>query len=348
LKNFIFFLFTFWCCDCTGQTSDSFTLSGSINVDSGMICLYGSGSNTAFPANFNFSPVPVKNGKFRIDGKISNPYEVRLLLKVGSGYISSGFFIEPGTQTIICNADSSREIPDIHNATMQEYLTEYRSPAYQSLDTIGDYHLKNLQRSKYLHLYAQKHPDSYVALWEVSARSLFGYDEQSDSAFMVLSDKMKSSDPGVLIHDELNHLRLTRIGAEFPKINVVDLQGKNREISFASLNSKFTLVDFWFSHCSACIGQFSDYIKIVNDYQHKGFTMIGLSNDTSKTNINAWKDIIKKRALNWSQYRVSMELINNLRINAFPINFLLDGSGKIIASDLDTKQVSDFLRANLN
>ncbi len=40
--------------------------------------------------------------------------------------------------------------------------------------------------------------------------------------------------------------------------------------------------------------------------------------------------------------------MNNLRISSFPFNFLLDSSGRIIAKDLGTKEVSDFLQAKLN
>jgi thiol-disulfide isomerase/thioredoxin len=319
-------------------------------VDSGMINLYSRGSNTAFPKDFNFSPVPLKNGKFRIEGKISIPYEVILQLKVGGqfAYISGGFFIEPGVQTIICNADSLREIPNIQNASMLEYLKEYCSTEYYSQDTIKNYDKEMAARNEYLLQYAQRHPDSYVSLWEISNRLKGGFDLQMDSAFSLLSDKIKSSFAGMLIQDDLNHLRLTRTGAEFPTMNVVDLQSKSQEISWGSLHSKYILVDFWFSHCSACIGEFPNYIKIVDEYRNKGFTMIGISIDTSAENIIAWKDVIKNKSLKWSQFRVSMETTNNLRISLCPTNFLLDGSGKIIARDMDTGQVSEFLAAKLN
>jgi thiol-disulfide isomerase/thioredoxin len=350
LKKLTFIIL--FCCfqSSRGQNNDSFTLSGSINVDSGMLNLFEAGNITTYPENFNFSPVPVTKGKFRIEGKINSPYEVRLYLKVGNQikYVSEGFFIEPGMQTIICNADSSREIPDINNASMFEFLKEYHSIEYNSLDTISNYDKEKVARNEYLFQYAQKHPYSYVALWAISVRSRGGYDFLLDSAFLILSDKIKSSIAGILIQDELNHLRLTKTGAEFPAMNVIDLQNKIHEISWKSLHSKYILVDFWFSHCSACIGQFQDYIKIVDNYKNKGFTMIGITMDTSAVNIAAWKDVIKNRSLNWIQFRVPVETINNLRISGFPTSFLLDSTGKIIANDMDTKQLSEFLQSNLN
>ncbi len=315
-----------------------------------MINLFEAGNITTYPENFNFSPVPVRKGKFRIAGEINSPYEVRLYLKVGNQikYVSEGFFIEPGMQIIICNADSSKEIPDIQNTSMIEFLKEYHSIEYNSLDTISNYEKEKSAKNVYLHQYAQRHPYSYVALWAISLRSRGGYDPQLDSAFLILSDKIKSSNAGILIQDELNHLRLTRTGAEFPAMNVINLQSKSQEISWGSLHSKYILVDFWFSHCSACIGQFPSLIKIVDNYQNKGFTLIGISIDTSVADINAWKEVIKNKSLNWRQFRVTMETTNNLRISGCPTSFLLDGSGKIIANDLDTRQLSDFLAAKLN
>jgi thiol-disulfide isomerase/thioredoxin len=350
LKKLSFLILLFWYHSSRGQTNDSFVLSGSINVDSGMINLYSRGSNTAFPKDFNFSPVPVKNGKFKIEGKISTPYEVILQLKVGGQftYLSGGFFIEPGVQNIICNADSLREIPNIQNASMLEYLKEYRSTEYYSLDTIKNYDKEMAARNEYLLQYAQRHPDSYVSLWEISNRLKGGFYSQMDSAFGELSDKIKSSSVGMLIQDDLFHLRLTRTGLAFPALNAFDLQGKSHEILWGSLDSKYILVDFWFSHCSACISEFPNFIKIVGKYQNKGFTMIGISNDTSAFEITAWKDVIKNKSLNWTQFRVPRETTNNLRISLYPTNFLLDGSGRIIANNLDTKQLSDFLATKLN
>lgn len=314
-----------------------------------MISLYGSADITVYPKDFNFSPVPVKDGKFQITGKISDPCQVMLILRVGDKptYISGSFFIEAGMQTIKCNVDSLRKVPDIRNSTMFEYLNEYCSPEYQSIAANQDYYFRNTSYRHYLHTYANKHSESYVALWEIARMLKDGYDEQPDSAFKALSNTMKISGTGIQVQDELSHLRMTKTGAEFPKMNTFDLQGKSRDISQLYLHSTYTLVDFWFAHCAACISQFPDYIKIVSEYQQKGFTLIGISNDTSKNDIKSWKDIIKNKSLNWHQYRVTRVTTDDLRIILFPTNFLLDGSGKIVAGNIDTKQLADFLHDKL-
>jgi thiol-disulfide isomerase/thioredoxin len=350
MKRFIFILLFIWWHTCAGQTKGFFRLTGTINRDSGMINLYSIGNITDFPKYFNFSPVPVRHGKFIIEGKISHPYQVMFILKASGviTYISDGFFIEPGVQNITCNADSLKEIPIIHNSTMIEYLQKYRSVEYQSFDTINDYYKKKILERKYLYRYAQKNPESYVALWEVSKKLEGGYNIQLDSSFMVLSDKIKSSNAGKLIRNDLNHLVLTDTGKIFPQINIIDLEGKTRKLSYINKNVKYVLIDFWFSHCPPCLQQFPDYLIFVNKYGNKGFNIIGISSDSSPGDIEAWKKVIRSQSLNWLQYRASNETMRNLRITGAPYNFLLDNSGKIIAKDLSAKEVSDFLQTNLN
>ena len=336
-----------------GQKNKPFTLSGTINVDSGMICFAPVGRNSDYPPDFNFSFVQVRKGKFIIQGNISHPMKVNLKVRLNgiNIYISDGFFIENGKQTIICKSDTTswnREIPDIHNSTMVEYLNQYRTPEYLSLDTLSDYYLGKKLKIEYLYRYAQKHPDSYVALWELSTELQGGYKRRLDSIFDLLSVRIKSSYAGRLIVNNIKHQALTDTGRIFPVIHVVDLEDKTHTLSFDTLKIRYVLIDFWFSHCGPCLSEFPEYIKITGTYQNKGFAMTGISRDSSQADIEAWKKVIHSESLNWLQYRTDEATINNLDINWFPWNFLLDRSGKIIAKNLDTKQLSDFLASHLN
>jgi thiol-disulfide isomerase/thioredoxin len=316
-----------------------------------MISLYPAGITSDYPKGFLFSEFPVENGKFLVNGKISNPMEVFLGLKVGGQltYISGPLFIEPGTQAVTCNADSLRKIPDIHNESMLEYLQKYLSTEYQSLDSIDDCYKRGSLERLYLFGYAQKHPASYVALWEISRDLMFvGYEKNLDSAFTVLSDEIKRSETGKYIKDDLRQLALTDTGKLFPNINVVDLEGKSHPLDYRAKKAKYILIDFWFSHCGPCLQQFPDYVEMVGKFQSKGFQMIGISSDSTARDIETWKGLIKSKSLRWVQYRTGAETMKNLRITIAPFNFLLDSSGRIIAKDLGTKEVSDFLQANLN
>jgi thiol-disulfide isomerase/thioredoxin len=335
---------------CYGQKTDSFRLLGTVNSDIGTIQLAAVGNAGDYPKDFNFTAVPIVHGRFLITGKIEHPYEVMLMLDTGGIhlYISGRFFIDTGNQSIVCDAQSLREIPAINNSTMWEYVNQYRSSTFQAFDTITNYKLQDSLEKRYLYLYAQKHPDSWVAIWMISHYLIYGYDQMIDSAFNKLSTNLQASNTGISVKTDLEHLALTGLGKIFPKFEVYSLNGKSEVLNYLNKNPKYILIDFWFSHCGPCIGQFPDYIQMVKKYQSKGFTMFGISSDTSAADIDLWKYIIKSNSLNWIQYRTTKATMNNLHIFLAPWNFLLDNEGRILGRDMETKEIANFLKTNLN
>jgi thiol-disulfide isomerase/thioredoxin len=226
-------------------------------------------------------------------------------------------------------------------------MHSYFSPEWQALDTVSDYNQRKNGMMTYVKEYAKKYPDSYVSLLELATNLREGYNPSLDSGFSYLSAGLKSGYTGRQLQNDLRHLRLTAVGKPFPRMTYFDIAGQKKQLTYPALKAKYILVDFWFAHCSACIGQFPDYIKIVNNYKNKGFTLIGISSDESVENITAWKNVIKEKFLNWTQYRTDDASIKNVRINAYPANFLLNSEGIIVAKDLDTQQVADFLKEKL-
>jgi thiol-disulfide isomerase/thioredoxin len=328
---------------------DSFTLSGNINRDSGLVTLMPGGFYQDYPELLNFKPVPVSHGKFIIRERLKYPIYVSLDFSSGTQrYITDRFFIEPGAQHIECNADSQREIVNIQNAAMAEFNTAYCSNEYHLIDTVSDFYKRWALKKIYLYRYAQNHPDSYVALWQMSRYLDNGYNKWLDSAYAVLSAEVKNTETGKLIGADLKKLELIDTGKLFPKLTLTDIHGNPKKISFSGPLSKYTLVDFWFAHCSACNGEFPTYIELYNKYHDKGFSIVGISIDSSSSNIQAWKEIIKTRPLRWDQYRTNKKTVDDFRISGYPSNFLLDSSGKIIAVNLLSSEIADLIRIKLN
>ena len=352
-KKLLFVSLSLWTNIAHSQKNHSFTLYGTIDIDSGTMRFSPAANENDYPAHFNFSPVPVVKGKFLIKGNLQTPVKLMLFCSEAGNlvYVSKGFYLDSGTQTVICKKDTTgynREIPDIHNETMDIYMHSYFSSEWQALDTISDYDQEVKMKMTYFTEYVKKYPDSYVSLWELAENLKRGYDPALDSGFSYLSPELKSGYSGRQLGNDLRHLRLTTVGKPFPTVTYFDISGNRKQISYQALKTKYTLVDFWFAHCSACIGQFPDYVKVVNNFKNKGFTMISISSDISVANITAWKNVIKEQSLNWAQYRTDVASIKNLRINGFPANFLLNSEGIIIAKGLDPQQLADFLKEKLN
>lgn len=63
------------------------------------------------------------------------------------------------------------------------------------------------------------------------------------------------------------------IGSSLPEFSVTDLQG--RPLSSADLRGKVVLVDFWATWCQPCKKEMPGYQKLVDNYDPRGFLVIG-------------------------------------------------------------------------
>ena len=312
----------------------------------------------------------IDHGKFTFTGTAPYPLGVKLLSKSGPGYLTSLFYIEAGTQTILCDKDSLREIPKITNNSMKElkgsyhdafinYNSDYYSieAKYDSLHKVYNGHLPKellIQRddenrqlgSEYnrtLIAYTQNHPDSYVALWKIAERLAFSYVPAIDTIYAQFSGVIKQTFTGKALKKSLDEEKSTNIGVAFPRLTVADTNRLTKILAVTNGKHKYTLVDFWFSHCPPCLGQFPKYKKIYDSYKNNGLEIIGISVDRTEA-LNDWKKVIREKELPWPQYLDENGTIaTSMVITSFPRNFLLDEHGIIIRKDITPEQLEQIL-----
>ncbi|WP_207503464.1 TlpA disulfide reductase family protein [Telluribacter humicola] len=106
-------------------------------------------------------------------------------------------------------------------------------------------------------------------------------------------------------------------------------------ISLSSLRGKYVLIDFWAAWCGPCRMENPNVVKMYNKYKDKGFTIFGVSLDSSK---DAWLGAIKKDGLPWHHgselKKWNSEVAQTYGVNAIPATYLLDKEGKVIAKNL--------------
>ena len=130
------------------------------------------------------------------------------------------------------------------------------------------------------------------------------------------------------------------IGNMAPEISLPDAEGKI--ISLSSLRGKIVLVDFWASWCPPCRAESPDLVQAYNHFNDKnfkggnGFAIYSVSLDRTK---ESWVNAIKEDRLNWPIHVSDLkywksEPVNIYQIQGIPMNFLLDGTGMIIAKSL--------------
>jgi thiol-disulfide isomerase/thioredoxin len=141
------------------------------------------------------------------------------------------------------------------------------------------------------------------------------------------------------------------IGIQAPPINLPTVLGENFDLD--QVKGKIVFVNFWASWCAPCRKKSPDLVEIYRDYKDKefengeqGFEMVFVSLDKNE---ELWKRNIEKDGIG--------ELINvgdmkgwrcaaaqTYSIKRIPSSVMLDGEGRIIALNPNTKELKKKLK----
>lgn len=123
---------------------------------------------------------------------------------------------------------------------------------------------------------------------------------------------------------------------EFPSFTGLDLDGNSVNSDIFSKNS-VTVVNFWFSSCSPCIGELSELDSLNQELKEKGGAVIGINTDTlngDNSMIEEAKKILMQQKASYrnlyfdSNSGDAMDFANS--ITSFPTTYLVDRGGYII------------------
>lgn len=123
---------------------------------------------------------------------------------------------------------------------------------------------------------------------------------------------------------------------------------ENNEISAKDIfnNNKVTLIDFWASWCKPCRAQTPEFRNIYNDYQHKGFEILSVSEDKDKLN---WTNAIAQDGMNWLHvFDDSKSIAQTYGVRTIPHTLLVDSEGGIIAKDVAPSKLRSILKQQLD
>jgi thiol-disulfide isomerase/thioredoxin len=135
-----------------------------------------------------------------------------------------------------------------------------------------------------------------------------------------------------------------KIGELVPEIA---LRGKaDTLIKLSSLNGKIVLIDFWASWCGPCRASNPSVQKLYKKYKENGFEVYAVSLDVNRP---LWLKAIKKDKLTYTQVIDPdgwlSKIAEKYYVDAIPTNFLLDKTGKIVAINLEGKELFDKVKS---
>lgn len=139
-----------------------------------------------------------------------------------------------------------------------------------------------------------------------------------------------------------------RIGNKAPEIVENSVNGQPLKLS--SLAGKVVLIDFWASWCRPCRNENPFVVAAFEKHKNdafkggKGFTVFSVSLDKDR---NAWKVAITNDHLSWENHvcisGVTPEYLNKYQVRSIPSNFLINGDGIILATNLRGEALEQIL-----
>lgn len=323
----------------------SFTIDGEIGgISSGIAYLqYSDFKDTA----------EIKNEQFHFNGTVQKPEVCKVKIK---GYkLQKKFYLENSKINFIGRIDS------FDKAIITGSKTEDESVVYNEilagferkfLDIEKEYKKANDNKKVELeNLYnktdkemvdAQKqfimdNPTSYLCIkilqdidWS------FNSGKEYNKYISVIDTSLNKFADFVKLKEQAARIEKVDVGKIAPDFEISDLNGKNIKLSDKYFDSKYLLLDFWASTCGPCRKENKHILEAYKKYHDIGFEVFGVSTDTNK---ERWLKAIDKDGLVWTntcnlKKWSNNELVKTYALRQVSANFLLDNTGKIIASNL--------------
>ncbi len=372
LFSALFILLLFSCSPQQFTQKQKFEFHGQVKgIDKGIVELLVepfTDSNFVFIKN---KKVELRNGIFKIKGKIAYPYQTRII--INDSLYSKVFYLESGKIEGNFLLDSIGSLSNkVISKLNEEYVANYIPNSKFVISSLEDWYSIHWTQQKYYpngipssiedsmqilksnfirkldtinYNYISQNNKSFIGFWAL-VNSFGIYNSLRYKSFHSLDKKLQTTYTGKKIASLLENGKKVQLGEVFPDIYVLDTLGI--QISLKSkFSAKYTLIDFWFSYCGPCIAQFPKLKELNSSFALKDFKILGISVDQRENKLS-WLNAVHKYKLPWPHYwDIDGTEATQLGITGYPQNYLINQKREIVAINLEINQIESFLKANL-
>lgn len=127
---------------------------------------------------------------------------------------------------------------------------------------------------------------------------------------------------------------------KFPSFEGKDLDGNEAKSSTLFAGNTVTVVNFWFTTCSPCVGELSDLEALNKSLSEKGGEVVGINSftlDGNKTAISEAKDVLTKKGASykniWFESNSEAGKFTS-GLYSYPITYVVDKNGNIVGDPI--------------
>lgn len=319
---------------CTKEKStNKFTINGTIkgDVPAYLLLEYGKVKDC----------VLVKNNKFSATGFVKNPTQAYLTISPTSSMIDDWFYIENEEITIELTVEKKTmnnfEINFIKIDTLRGTNTALIKVDFEKFKNLNSNkpNWNALLLDKLIKL-ADEYPThnyiGFLLIKNIENKNL--NKQQVELLFKKIDSKAFSNRQLETINNIIKPESSVGIGKNISDFELPN--SENNKISTKNFRGKVFLIDFWASWCTPCRKFNPELLKVYEEYNSKGFEILGVSLDTD---IEKWKKAVKQDKLIWENVidteAFNGEIAAKYHVTAIPINYLINQEGEVIAAHVD-------------